>query len=204
MTGFFGVYMGLWGSACLIAVALMIRNRSDLDLLQRSYWTGLFQPWKLTTFLIAAIGLVTIAPYTGDPTWDHFDAAFMSVLTYATAPWAVATCYLTVRGERNLLCGYIAGCIWMFSASWSYDLYLVVRDGHYPITWLSNIFASSVLYICAGLFWNLVYVEGRGAIFGFMDPDWPALVSTGKSNRLIWYGLPFVLLVSAMIIPFLF
>lgn len=58
----------------------------------------------------------------------------------------------------------------MFSASWSYDLYMYFKLGEYPITWLANIAASSVLYICAGLMWSLDNVPKRGIIFGFMEP----------------------------------
>ena len=196
--------MVLWLSACLIAVSLMFRFRTTLDLFHAQYWLCLLQPWKLTTFLFSSAGLVVIAPYTGDPTWDYFDAAFMSILTYMTAPWAVATLYLVFRGMRHYLLGYIAACIWMFSASWSYDLYLVFRDGYYPITWFSNMFASSVLYVFAGLFWSLESVEGRGVIFGFMDPGWPSIPESGKFRiQIIWYAIPFALLVSVMIISFL-
>jgi len=203
MTTFFVTYVTLWGLACLIAVVLMIRVGTDLELFQRAYWAGLFQGWKLVSFLVAATGLIVIAPYTGDPTWDYVDATFMSVLTYATAPWVVATCYLTIRGMRRYVHAYIAICVWMFSASWSYDLYLVVRDGYYPFTWFPNIFASSVLYLSAGLLWSLENVEGRGVIFGFMDPSWPSVSEAGKFTRVVWYALPFMILVTAMIVPFL-
>lgn len=203
MTNFFLTYTILWGSACLVAVVLMIRLRTSLELFQKSYWESLFQGWKIVSFLVAATGLVIIAPYTGDPTWDYVDATFMSLLTYATAPWAVGTCYLTIRGRKRYLHAYIAICVWMFSASWSYDLYLVFRDGSYPFTWLPNIFASSVLYLSAGLLWNLEYVEGRGVIFGFMDPRWPLSSKSGVFTRIVWYTLPFMILVAAMIIPFL-
>ena len=91
----------------------------------------------------------------------------------------------------------------MFSASWSYDGYLVLRDGTYPFTWLPNIFASSVLYLSAGLFWNLQWREGRGVHFGFTEPDWPAPLATPAFNRILWYALPFMILVAAMILPFL-
>jgi len=87
---------------------------------------------------------------------------------------------------------YIAICVWMFSASWSYDLYLVLRDGSYPTTWFPNIFASSVLYLSAGLLWSLENVEGRGVIFGFMDPSWPLVSKSGKFTRIVWYALPFM------------
>ena len=158
-------YLILWGLACVVALVLMIRLRTTLELFQRTYWAGLLQDWKIVSFLVAATGLVIIAPYTGDPTWDYVDATFMSLLTYATAPWVVGTCYLTIRGMSRYLQTYIAICVWMFSASWSYDLYLVLRDGSYPTTWFPNIFASSVLYLSAGLLWSLENVEGRGVIF---------------------------------------
>ena len=203
MTNFFITYMILWGLACVVAILLMIRLRNKLELFHRAYWAGLFQGWKLATFLISAIGLIVIAPYTGDYTWDYVDATFMSLLTYATAPWVVGTCYLTLRGRRPYLHAYIAICVWMFSASWSYDLYLVLRDGEYPFTWLPNIFASSVLYLSAGLLWSLEDVEGRGVIFGFMQPAWPLVPNKGKFNRIILYALPFMILVTAMIVPFL-
>ncbi len=202
MADFFVIYMALWGLACLFAVLLMIRFRNALELFQRPYWAGLLQGWKVTSFLVAATGMVVIAPYTGDPTWDYVDATFMSALTYVTAPWAVGTCYLAVRGKRPLVHAYIAICVWMFSASWSYDLYLVLRDGDYPLTWLPNIFASSALYLCGGLMWSLESVEGRGVIFGFMDPGWPAVTRTGTFRRIVWYVLPFMIMVTAMIVPF--
>ena len=203
MSDFFVTYMTLWGLACLVALVLMFRLRRTLELFRRAYWLGLFQGWKVVSFLIAATGLVVIAPYTGDPTWDYVDATFMSVLTYATAPWVVGTLYLTIRARRNYVYAYIALCVWMFSASWSYDLYLVLRDGLYPGTWFANIFASSVLYLAAGLLWSLENIEGRGVVFGFMDPGWPSVSKTGGFTQVVWYALPFIILVTAMIIPFL-
>lgn len=203
MTNFFVIYMALWVLACLIAAVLMVRLRSTLELFQWPYWAGLFQGWKIVSFLIAATGLVLVAPYTGDPTWDHVDALFMSLLTYATAPWVVGTFYRTIRGTKHYLHTYIAMCVWMFSASWSYDLYLVLRDGSYPITWFSNIFASSVLYFSAGLLWSLENVKGRGVIFGFMDPRWPLVPKTENFTRIVWYALPFMILATALIVSFL-
>ncbi len=204
MNSFFCLYMTLWGSACLVAVVLMIRFREHVELFHKAYWLGLLQGWKVVSFLIAAFALVIIAPYTGDPTWDYVDATFMSVLAFATAPWVVATLYLAIRGRRRFVHAYVALCVWMFSASWSYDLYLVFRDGAYPITWFPNIFASSVLYLSAGFLWSLEKIEGRGVIFGFMDPRWPSLPSVGSFTRIAWYALPFVILVAAVITPFLF
>ncbi|MCU7837449.1 MAG: hypothetical protein KZQ83_19685 [gamma proteobacterium symbiont of Taylorina sp.] len=203
MSDFFIVYMLCWGTACIIALVMMFLFRSQLELFQRAYWQGLFQTWKVISFLIALSGIILIAPYTGDPTWDYYDAAFMAVLTYTTAPWVISTLYRTLFTKRLFINAYIAICLWMFSASWSYDLYLVLRDGFYPGTWLVNIYASSILYILAGLMWNLEYVNGTGMIFSFMNPLWPSVAGTKNFAKIFWFALPFMLLVSAMIIFFL-
>lgn len=197
------LYLASWSAACLLAGILMFYRHAEIELLHRPYWSGLVQAWKLATFTVAAIGLVVLAPYTIDPTWDYIDAGFMSLLTYTTAPWVVATVYLGLRRQRPLVHVYIALCIWMFSVSWFYDLYILLRDGHYPATWLPNIFLSSILYIAGGLFWSLEYREGRGVIFGFMQEGWPQASTAGKFTHIIWYILPFILLVSAMVIPFI-
>ncbi len=197
------IYISLWATALLITGMLCLRNRRSYALFQATYWRFLFRPWKAVTFLTAASGLTVIAPYTGDPTWDYFDALFMSVLAYATAPWSVGVIYKSVRRELPIQQAFVAICVWMFSASWSYDLYLVIRDGHYPITWLPNIFASSMLYISAGLFWNLDWKAGRGVIFAFMEKDWPVPSSGPAFSKIFWFALPFMILVASMILSFL-
>jgi len=146
---------------------------------------------------------VILAPYTGDPTWDYYDAAFMSILTFMTAPWSIATIFRFIKRKEKITIVYIAFCAWMFSASWSYDIYLVIRDGFYPITWWSNIFASSVLYVSAGLFWNLEHREGRGVIFGFMTSDWPTSNTGNDFNKILIYALPFMMLAAAAFLPFM-
>ncbi len=202
MTTFFVFYMLGWSFACLAAIYLMIRYRSGIGLFQSRYWRFMFQDWKIISFIFAAVGLTVIAPYTGDPTWDYVDALFMSVLTFATAPWVVGILYLAIRRKAEMVQAYVAICIWMFSASWSYDLYLVLRDGSYPITWLPNIFASSVLYVSAGLLWNLEWKEERGVVFGFMEPGWPEVTDTRMFRRIMWFALPFMVLAAAMIAAF--
>jgi hypothetical protein len=155
MTPFFKVYIICWVSACLAALFLFIKESEKIYLCRSEYWRFIFQLWRLITFTIACLSMIIIAPYTGDPTWDYIDAFFMSTLTYLTSPWAIGTIYNVWKRKLKLSHAYIAICVWMFSASWSYDIYLVLRDGGYPETWFSNIFASSVLYISAGLFWSL-------------------------------------------------
>jgi hypothetical protein len=203
MNTFFYCYISAWTTACIIAVVFMVQNRSTLVLFQKNYWNFLKIGWKLSTFIIATSAFIILAPYTGDPTWDYFDAAFMSILTFVTAPWSMGTLFRFIKKQEKLKIAYIAICTWMFSASWSYDLYLVFRDGFYPITRSSNIFTSSVLYVSAGLFWNLEYRDGRGVVFGFMMDDWPS-GDTGKGfNKIFIYALPFMILAAAVFIPFL-
>jgi hypothetical protein len=198
---FFIHYLLAWGSACLIAVGIFIWRFRACDMTHRAYWRFLLQPWKVASFALAASGLMVLAPYTGDPTWDYCDAAFMSLLAFATAPWAVGVLYQALRGQRALWEVYLALCVWMFSASWSYDLYLLLRDGQYPATWDVNIAASSVLYLCAGLLWNLEYRPGQGVLFAFMDERWPNDSPTAF-HQIVLYALPFMVIVGVAILSF--
>jgi hypothetical protein len=199
---FFKIYLASWSLACIIAIFLMFKLRHELDLFQKTYWNGLFQSWKLITFLIATAGLTLIAPYSGDWSWDYVDAIFMSVFTYTSAPWVLGTLFLAIKRKRNFATAYIAICLWMFSASWSYDLYILIRDGSYPMTWFANIFASSSLYIAAGFFWNLEYIKDRGVVFGFMEANWPSISSERKFKKVALYALLFMLIPTVIIVSF--
>jgi hypothetical protein len=201
---FFKIYLASWSLACIIAIFLMFKLRYELDLFQKTYWNGLFQSWKLITFLIATAGLTLIAPYSGDWSWDSVDAIFMSVFTYTSAPWVLGTLFLAIKRKRNFATAYIAICLWMFSASWSYDLYILIRDGSYPMTWFANIFASSSLYLAAGFFWNLEYIKDRGVVFGFMEPNWPRISSERSFKKVALYAFLFMLIPTVIIVPFLY
>lgn len=182
---------------------LMVKYRQRQELFKKEYWKLVLQKWKLITFGIALISITVVAPYTGDPTWDYIDAVFMSILAFLTAPWAVGVMFRFIRYEKSWIKLYIALCVWMFSASWSYDGYLLLRDGIYPMTWYSNMFASSILYFCAGLFWSLEWKEGRGVHFSFTEREWPQAPSISSYTKVVWYGLPFMLLVSISLGSFL-
>ena len=200
----FQVYLAIYATACLVAAVLMFRERRTLLLFQRVYRQFLFAPWKLLTFAIAAFSMTVMAPYTGDPTWDYIDASFMSILTFLTAPWAVGVLYRAIFQTTRFVYVYIAVCAWMFTVSWSYDVYILLRYGYYPPTWLPNIVLSSILYFAAGLMWNLQRSAGRGVVFGFMDENWPNLDSELGFRQVAWFALPIMLLVTFMIAPFLF
>lgn len=203
MEPFFIGYMAAWGSACLAAIGMVGHRPRDFVITHSAYWRYLRQRWKLATFAVAGIGITLMAPYTGDPTWDHTDGALMSILTFATAPWAVGELYICVRKRRFGRSTFVALVAWLFSASWCYDLYLVIRDGMYPITWAANMAASSILYVLAGMLWNLEWRTGRGVTFGFMEPAWPDPASAAGFSKFAWFALPIMLLVAAGLAPFL-
>ena len=72
----------------------------------------------------------------------------------------------------------------------------------YPITWWSNILASSVLYIVVGLVWSLDIRPGRGATFAFMEPVWLLPPTPGTTLRVLLWVLPFALLGTASLAYF--
>jgi hypothetical protein len=203
MHPFFWYYVAAWSAACLLALGLFLRDRSGCATGRGGYWHFLGEPWKLATFAAGAALVTLVAPYTGDPTWDRTDGLFMSVFCFATAPWVVATLFLTARRNAGWTETYIAFCAWLFSASWSYDIYAVWRDGEYPSTWFANLFASSVIYLSAGLFWNLEWQRGRGVIFSFIREGWPSRPAESAFFRLLGYAAVFALPVIAAVLMFL-
>jgi len=203
MTPAFSAYLTAYLLACLVAAVLMVRQRKTLILFTPQYREYMSSKWKLLTFAVAALSMTIMAPYTGDPTWDYFDAAFMSILTFLTAPWAVGTLYLALKGQAKVSHTYIAVCVWMFSVSWAYDVYILLKFGYYPPTWLPNIVLSSILYFAAGLMWNLQRKEERGVVFGFMEVGWPDTRYELGFLSVFWFALPIMILVTLMIAPFL-
>jgi len=198
----FLAYIALWGLASLVALAIVLRQPSDFAFTHPEYRRFLGVPWKLATFLLAAATITLIAPYTGDSTWDWFDGLFMSLLAFAGAPWVVGVLWLSARRKAPAKQLYVALCLWLFSASWSYDLYILLRDGHYPLTWLPNIFASSVLYLSGGLMWNLDWHSGRGLTLSFLEPDWPAAAPARDFGKLFWLALPFMIICATALLWF--
>jgi len=199
---FFKYYIAAWSVACLLALVLLLRDPAAFAVCRRGYRHFLGEPWKLATFVAGAALITLVAPYTGDPTWDRVDGFFMSVFCFTTAPWVVATLYRIPRRQAAPKEAFVAACAWLFSASWSYDIYLVWRDGNYPNTWLPNLFASSVIYLAAGLFWNLEWQPGRGVIFSFMREGWPSRPATSSFFRLLGYATIFALPAVAAVLVF--
>ena len=115
---------------------------------------SLLQDWKVFSFVAAPTGPTLVAPYADDATWDYVDA-FRDVGADVRhgARGSSAPCNRVLRRCTAWAQGYIAVCLWLFSASWFYDLYIFLRDGAYSPYWLPNLFLSSLLYLSAGLMW---------------------------------------------------
>ena len=199
----FKFYMAAWSAALAAGVIVFLFKRKAILPACPGYFRFMAMPWKVVTFVIAATGLTVVAPYTGDVTWDYADSLFMSVLTYVTAPWSVGILYRALRKQAGWGEAYIAACLWLFSASWAYDLYIVWRDGVYPATWLANLYLSSIMYLLAGLLWNLDWSAERKLHFAFMQEAWPQPNPNPVFTKLLWIASPITLFVAVLILAFL-
>ena len=200
---FFRIYIACYLAVIVLGAICMVAQRKRLALFSADYRKFLAVPWRFTTFIIAFLGMVLVAPYTGDPTWDYVDAAFMSLGAFLTAPWAVGTLYAALAGRARVIEAFIAVVVWLTVASWSYDLYILFKLGMYPPTWAWNIAASSVLYVCAGLMWNLDWRSGHGVVFAFREPGWPQAASSAGFRHIAGFALPFMLIVGVGVAYFL-
>jgi hypothetical protein len=203
MTRPFALYTATWVAACLVAGFLMARHYATLELFHARYWRFLLQDWKVLSFVVASTSLTLVAPYADDTTWDYVDAFVMSVLTFVTAPWAIGTAYRVLKRRAAWVNGYVAVCLWLCSASWFYDMYIVLRDGAYSPYWLPNLFLSSLLYLAAGLLWSLEWGRERGVVFQFIEDHWPERDAERNFRKVLPYTVPFVIVASAIFLPFL-
>jgi hypothetical protein len=187
------LYLLSWLTLSLAALIIFIRERRSFEILKRPYFKFLFVPWKIATFLVAGAVMTLAAPYSGDYTWDYFDASAMSMLTFLTAPWTTGVLYRFIRGKESSKKAYVAICVAMFSFSWFYDGYILMRDGFYPHTWFYNIILSSLLYFSAGLLWNLEPTEKKTITFAFEKDGWPEVHTHAGFRKILLAIVPFML-----------
>ncbi|MGZ3805339.1 MAG: hypothetical protein ACXVB4_14080 [Pseudobdellovibrionaceae bacterium] len=204
MTEFEFIYTLSWLALTASALILLLSHRIDFIAANSAYWTQLLQKWKIITFLIATLGISAMGPFTRDPTWDFVTAPMMSILTFLTAPWAVGALYRVLFRKAPIYYVLVSGVAWMLSTSWLYDLYLFFRDGTYPVTWLANMAASSLIYLSAGLLWSLDWREERGITFSFMEQKWFHASNDSIFAKIWWIVLLFISLGAGMLLPYLF
>lgn len=178
------IYFVLWGSAFIVTLFFVYRNRAACSLVQGAYWKFLFEPWKLFTFAVATLCVTLAAPYSGDPTWDFTDSIVISILTYFFAPWSVAVLYRNLKSRKFTAELWIALCLF-FIPCWTYDLYILLRDNIYPPTWYNNLYISGGMILIAGLFWNLCYCDSHGLTFAFKLKAWPSVGQT-PFRKVLW------------------
>lgn len=170
----------------------------------RDAFAFLLVPWKVAVFVPAILFVTLAGRFTDDETWDVVSGGGMSILTVATAWWSVGTGVRVVRRmapPRELL---VAIAVTLFSSSWFYDGYLLLRDGAYTPRWLGNLMLSPTIYLCAGLLSNLES-DARGRLgFSFLRPDWPRPLPSARrvSFAMILVSIPLVAIAAWFLVGF--
>lgn len=188
---FFHFYMPAWLFACGIAIGIVSRKPEKYGF-NRSYLSFITVPWKLAVFVPALLFVTFAGQFSFDDTWDIVNGAGMSVLTFVTAPWAVGVFFKASQRTASKHQVSVAVVAMMFSSSWFYDGWLVIRDGYYPSTWLPNLLLSPLLYLAAGLLWNLEIDENGKASFSFFRQSWPEHSPRTLSTALTNKAAPFI------------
>jgi hypothetical protein len=193
-------YAAAWCLLTICAVASALSEpqvRSELG----TYLKFIVVPWKVAAFIPAA-GFVTFAGrFAYDETWDVVSGGGMSLLTFLTAPWAVGLFYRCGKRIRPRHHEFYALIACLFSASWFYDGWLLVRDGAYPESWLPNLGISPALYLLGGAFWSLELDQRGRPTFGFLRQNWPN-PPVGRQVRpaLVAVAVPAMLVAAAILI----
>jgi hypothetical protein len=196
------VYTVCWVTLCLLAVAVLLKDRQHLQTEWRDYLRFLCMPWKLAIFVPALIFVTFAGPFTDDETWDIVTGGGMSLLTFVTAPLCVGLVYQVLKGKKPPQYLIVAIALCLFSSSWYYDAYLYLRDGHYTSRWLGNLMLSPIMYVCGGLLWNLEAKNHFFATFSFLRQDWPAPPVNRSFRPLLPIAITLVMFVGSMLVSY--
>jgi hypothetical protein len=198
-------YVAGWVSFCLLALLLAIRDGKALIPEWRLYRTLLGVRWKLVVFLPAILFVTFAGRFTDDETWDFVSGGGMAVLTFLTAPWALGVIYKVMVGKRPVRWLLLAAAAWLFSSSWFYDGYLLLRDGVYTPRWLGDLMLSPIIYLCAGLLANLEDGRGEGVrvFLAFRRADWPAAPAHADFSLLMFViCVPLIVVAAVILVAF--
>ena len=201
-------YIAIWASFCLIAVVILVWDRKRLLTDWREYWRFLTVPWKMWLFVPAFLFVTFAGRYTNDETWDVVTGSGMALLTFLTAPWVVGLIYQVLVGRRPLRYLIVALALLLFSSSWYYDAYLLLRDGVYTQRWAGNLMLSPFIYVAAGMLWNLEakdsgeFREGWQFRFSFVRVDWPSRPLDTRFGPLIFASIPFIVIAAFILVAF--
>ncbi len=193
-------YVVVWSLATIAAVFAALGTpaiRGELG----DYARFLVVPWKLAVFVPAAIFVTFAGRFAYDDTWDVVAGGGMSLLTYLTAPWAVGVFFRCGKGWRPRWHELLALAACLFSASWFYDGWLLIRDGSYPETWLPNLGVSPALYLLGGALWNLEVDAAGKPTFGFVRQEWPVPPTFPQARPMLFLlALPPIMLAAFILI----
>ena len=198
MTSFQVRYLVGWLAFCLLGLALAVKDvRFSLAAMR-----GLLgAPWKVALFVPGVLFVTFAGPFTNDETWDVVTRGGMSLLTVLTSWWAVGAAVQVLRGERHPSHLVVALAVTLFSASWFYDGYLLLRDHAYTHRWLGNLILSPIIYVCAGLVLNLEVRHGKLAL-AFTRIDWPRPLPSEGSWQLLLAVVPLVGVAAYVLVGF--
>jgi hypothetical protein len=205
---FFVKYIAAWVSFCLLAIFILVWDRKRLLPEWREYLSFLSVPWKLCLFVPAFIFVTLAGGYTNDETWDFVTGSGMSLLTFLTAPWSIGLIYQVLIGRRPLRYLVVAMALIFFSSSWFYDSYLLWRDGFYTPRWAGNLMLSPLIYLAAGMLWNLEakdswdFRDRWGFRLSFARPDWPNRPLDTRFAPLIPVSIPLILIAVFVLVAF--
>jgi hypothetical protein len=205
---FFVEYIALWVSFCLIAGFILLMDRKRIWREWRAYFDFLFVPWKFYLFVPAFLFVTFAGRYTNDETWDSVTGSGMSIFTFLTAPWSVGLIYQVLVGRRPMRYLIVASAVLLFSSSWFYDAYLLWRDGIYTRRWLGNLMLSPIIYMAAGMLWNLEANESQSFLdrwdfrFSFVRPDWPSRPVDTRFTPVIVAAIPLILIAAFILVAF--
>jgi hypothetical protein len=207
LSPFFAGYLAAWIVFCAVAVGIAIRDRGLLIPEWRKYVRFLTIPWKLWLFVPALIFVTYAGRYTNDETWDVVTGAGMAVLTFLTAPWSIGLLYQVCIRRRPIRYLMVALALLLFSSSWFYDAYLLLRDGAYTRRWVGNLLLSPLIYIAAGFLWNLeakssATLEGTGWRLSFVRDDWPSPPPDRRFGPILYVSIPFILIAAFVLVEF--
>jgi hypothetical protein len=172
------------------------------------YLSFLSVPWKLCLFAPAFLFVTFAGRYTNDESWDVMTGSGMALLTFLTAPWAIGLIYQVLTGRRPWRYLIVALALLLFSSSWFYDAYLLWRDGVYTPRWWENLILSPVIYVAAGLLWNLEakesgdFGEQPGFRLSFVREDWPKRPADTRFGPIIFVSIPFIVIAAFVLVAF--
>jgi hypothetical protein len=205
---FFIKYISIWASFCLLAAFILMWDRKRLLPEWREYWRFLCVPWKLWLLVLALIFVTFAGRYTNDETWDVVTGSGMAILTFLTAPWSIGLIYQVLVGRRPLRYLIVALALLLFSSSWFYDAYLLLRDGFYTPRWAGNLMLSPFIYVAAGMLWNLEakdsgdFRNGGECGFSFVRADWPSRPVDTGFGPLVLVSIPFIVIAAFVLVAF--